>query len=87
MDTQVLGVQVLHLFDEQISPGAQVPLVPHVSFVPHPSSIVPQLSPKDSQVFGVHDLQTLERQASPDGQGVVPHVSFPPQPSETVPQL
>ena len=52
---QVLGMQVVQTFALQVSLVWQVP---QVSFLPQPSSMVPQFLPAEAQVLGV---QVVER--------------------------
>jgi hypothetical protein len=62
------------------------PQVPQLSVPPQPSEAVPQLKPREEQVFGVQEpLHTLLTQLWPAGQE--PQLSAPPQPSPTVPQF
>jgi hypothetical protein len=81
-EAQVLGVQVVHRLEVQISLVWQVP---QVSLLPQPSSRVPQFLPAEAQVLGVQEVQTLEVQISLVWQ--VPQVSLLPQPSSRVPQF
>jgi hypothetical protein len=58
---QVLGTQVVHVLEVQISLVWQVP---QVSLLPQPSSRVPQFLPAEAQVLGVQVVQVLEEQIS-----------------------